>query len=601
MNSEVRIKRMEHIFSGTSLEYEAIVEKHKSAVYGTIYAYISWNYETDDIAQDVFIYAYYNYGKLSDPSKLGAWLCGIARNTALKRLRSSKFSLSLDYARDKVRAADPETGYIKSESRREIMSAVTGLSKPVAEVILLFYFSGKSIREISELLAITEGAVKSRLHDGRKKLKKELVDIMKEIGTEKGNDDLEKRVNAALEKAKEAASKHQHSDARAYCDEALEIIGSEGYHREIVEIYRLRASANNSREGKITDGEKEVAAARKSGDKKLLCESLLSAAMNYYSKEDKTSYYHEAYTLALEINYRAIACECAYWIGANMLAHDPMRHADAEIWLKRAIEHHGQCDMSAAMILCDGDVKRVRALAVSARDAINRFKELDLFEKGYMSLGTFCQVLNISDYGIHNCNSYGWNIPGSVDCSFYNHPFPLFSQPIIIPAEYVKGASFTVQRINYFGDYDGVTNHIKYDIISDNDTVETPAGTFDNCIRLRVTEVIPSYNADDENQNRLHSYLAESEFCFAKGVGCLKGIRKYPNADFAGCEFILTSYKAEKCERHPYLPLVEGNCWQYATLSAPDDVVLLEDKFTVDLVLEDSAYISQSGGTYAKE
>ena len=111
------------------------MEKHKSAVYGTIYAYIPWNYETDDIAHEVFIYARYNYGKINDEMKFGSWLCGIARNTALKHLRSTRFSLPFDHVCDRLKSAGPEVRYIQNESRREIMDAATGLSKPIAETI----------------------------------------------------------------------------------------------------------------------------------------------------------------------------------------------------------------------------------------------------------------------------------------------------------------------------------------------------------------------------------------------------------------------------------------------------------------------------------
>ncbi len=62
-------------------------------------------------------------------------------------------------------AVAPESG------DRELRDAVMGLDEIYRMPILLFYVEGFSIREISRILQIPEGTVKSRLFAGRGKLR----------------------------------------------------------------------------------------------------------------------------------------------------------------------------------------------------------------------------------------------------------------------------------------------------------------------------------------------------------------------------------------------------------------------------------------------
>jgi RNA polymerase sigma-70 factor (ECF subfamily) len=61
-----------------------------------------------------------------------------------------------------------------SEEWQIVQSAVASLPTPQRVVIVSYYINDLSIQEISEILGIPVGTVKSRLHYGRKSLKKKL-------------------------------------------------------------------------------------------------------------------------------------------------------------------------------------------------------------------------------------------------------------------------------------------------------------------------------------------------------------------------------------------------------------------------------------------
>lgn len=71
----------------------------------------------------------------------------------------------------------PEDIVCEKEDPSGLYEAVKSLEEPVRTVIVLFYLQGFSIREISSLLKVTQGSVKTRLYRGRKMLKELLEGV----------------------------------------------------------------------------------------------------------------------------------------------------------------------------------------------------------------------------------------------------------------------------------------------------------------------------------------------------------------------------------------------------------------------------------------
>ena len=79
-------------YEGSEEEFEFLINRYKGIVYGTAYAYLQYNYEIDDVVQETFIQLYLNYKKIREKGKTGSWLCGVARNLSLKKLRNTRFN-----------------------------------------------------------------------------------------------------------------------------------------------------------------------------------------------------------------------------------------------------------------------------------------------------------------------------------------------------------------------------------------------------------------------------------------------------------------------------------------------------------------------------
>jgi RNA polymerase sigma factor (sigma-70 family) len=137
-----------------------------------------------DVAQDVFLSAWRDLGKLRNPASFLPWLRQMTRNRAHHMLRSrvrSRRVISDAEADDRVAAAvDPQPGagerLLAEEEKRLLAAALEGLSDESREVVTLYYREGCSVRQVADLLGLREEAVKQRLSRARSRLRREMLD-----------------------------------------------------------------------------------------------------------------------------------------------------------------------------------------------------------------------------------------------------------------------------------------------------------------------------------------------------------------------------------------------------------------------------------------
>ena len=101
-----------------------------------------------------------------------AWLYAVCRNEYFSHCRKKKRMLQQALAADTVGEGDVLEGILRDEAYRALYRAISLLSPPRREVILLFYFADQPIRAIAQILQKSEGSVKVLLHRAREELKK---------------------------------------------------------------------------------------------------------------------------------------------------------------------------------------------------------------------------------------------------------------------------------------------------------------------------------------------------------------------------------------------------------------------------------------------
>ena len=129
----------------------------------------------DDIMQEVWLKAYLSIRKLKDYRALRPWLYRIARGTAIDSVRKSA-----------VRSAEPletepvDTAHnieFDSVDAKQIHKALASLTDSHREMMTLFFLEELTMQEISEVVEVPLGTVKSRLHHAKKALKAILTEM----------------------------------------------------------------------------------------------------------------------------------------------------------------------------------------------------------------------------------------------------------------------------------------------------------------------------------------------------------------------------------------------------------------------------------------
>ena len=154
------------------LDFETLYSMYATDVLRVAYYYLGDRQKAEDVTQDAFVRLLINKPKL-DPGHEKAWLLKVALNKCRDYWRGSWYKkVILGHPAFELFPAPDEID--KATEMRSLAEAVNHLPGEFKEVVILYYYQGFGINEISEILDIAEGTVSSRLSRARKRLEKEM-------------------------------------------------------------------------------------------------------------------------------------------------------------------------------------------------------------------------------------------------------------------------------------------------------------------------------------------------------------------------------------------------------------------------------------------
>ncbi len=162
--------------AGETRAFEELVRRHLRSAHAVALGVLGNPADAEDVCQDAFLTALERLEECRDPKRFAAWLMRIVRNRALnfRASRSLRQGVPLEEAAGKSGSGDPQREAERSEARERLLAALSGLPESQREVVLLHDLEGWRHREIAELLGTSEGAVRVRLHEARRRLRTEL-------------------------------------------------------------------------------------------------------------------------------------------------------------------------------------------------------------------------------------------------------------------------------------------------------------------------------------------------------------------------------------------------------------------------------------------
>jgi len=164
---------------GKAAAWEAIVSRHRQAVFRYAYLQSGDPAEAEDIAQETFLRAFRSFHHFDDSRPLRPWLLRIARNLARNRWRSWSRRVRAT-ERWKSEAATEAAGSQglsdggPAQVAGQLRRIVAGMREGDRQVIYLRFFLGLTLEETSEALSLPLGTVKSRLSRALDRLRDEV-------------------------------------------------------------------------------------------------------------------------------------------------------------------------------------------------------------------------------------------------------------------------------------------------------------------------------------------------------------------------------------------------------------------------------------------
>lgn len=167
--------------AGDPNAFKQLVKNHERLVGQVVFRMIPNDSDREDVCQDIFIKVYRNLSGFRFDAKLSTWIARIAYTTCLNFLEKKKLPLYEDSSPEgktiddcRGDSVDPERWAGSRQASVNVCEEIDQLPVIYGTILSLFHLQDMSYAEISSILNLPDGTVKSYLFRARKMLKERL-------------------------------------------------------------------------------------------------------------------------------------------------------------------------------------------------------------------------------------------------------------------------------------------------------------------------------------------------------------------------------------------------------------------------------------------
>ena len=168
------------VLNGERPAFQALVERYQHFVFTIALRVLKSREEAEEVAQDVFVKVYKTLSSFEQKSKFSTWLYTITYRSAIDAARRKQFEThSIDGNADFLHLEDEHNlmnSVQQSDLQQQLRKAIDKLKPDDAALITLYYLNEKPVKEIAEIIGLTETNIKTKLHRIRELLKTHLME-----------------------------------------------------------------------------------------------------------------------------------------------------------------------------------------------------------------------------------------------------------------------------------------------------------------------------------------------------------------------------------------------------------------------------------------
>lgn len=157
--------------------YSYLMDVYGKLVYKVVAGILNDQADVEEVCSDVFISLWeYPERYQADKASIKTYLCMIARNKAIDRLRYQN-RRQADLLDTEVATEDLEDLVIQKENIQAIKDQIDLMKSPKREVMLLRFFYDLKPKEVALKLSLDLKVVNNMLYNGKKQLKEAIHDL----------------------------------------------------------------------------------------------------------------------------------------------------------------------------------------------------------------------------------------------------------------------------------------------------------------------------------------------------------------------------------------------------------------------------------------
>jgi len=173
------------VISGQVEAFAEFLRRYRNLVQHIVARMVANRADREDLGQETFLRIYHNLSDFRFASKLSTWVAKIAHNTCINYLQKKRVPLLEDQspeeadavpAFERVASSDrpPDEQIAEQDITLTLRHAIDRLPVHYRTAVTLFHLEELSYAEISEIMELPEGTVKSYLFRARQMLRHEL-------------------------------------------------------------------------------------------------------------------------------------------------------------------------------------------------------------------------------------------------------------------------------------------------------------------------------------------------------------------------------------------------------------------------------------------
>lgn len=168
----MKIEDVQKAQNGDNKAFEAIIMEIIDDLYRVAYGILENQEDASDAISSATLKAYEKITTLRELEFFKTWITRILINECNSIIKQKRKVVYIENYEE-----NQNDSYISNnETSIDIKQAMKNIDKDLKQIVILYYFDDLSVEEISNILQIPKGTVKSRLSRARQVLAKELID-----------------------------------------------------------------------------------------------------------------------------------------------------------------------------------------------------------------------------------------------------------------------------------------------------------------------------------------------------------------------------------------------------------------------------------------